>query len=62
MARVTWKHTLPYVKWTVNGSLPYDSGKSNWGSVNNLEGRDGERGRRGGSVGRGHMYNVADSY
>ena len=33
MARVTWKHTLPCVKWTANVNLLYDSGNSNWGSV-----------------------------
>ena len=33
MVRVTWKHTLPYVKYIVNGNLLYDSGNSNQGSV-----------------------------
>ena len=28
--RVTWKHTLPYVKQIAKGSLLYDSGNSNW--------------------------------
>ena len=27
--RITWKHTLPYVKWTANGNLLYNSGNSN---------------------------------
>ena len=31
--RVTWKHTLPYVKQTANRNLLYDSGNSNWGSI-----------------------------
>ena len=31
--RVTWQLTLPYVKYTANGNLLYDSGNSNWGSV-----------------------------
>ena len=31
--RVTWKHTLTYVKQIANGSLLYDSGNSNHGSV-----------------------------
>ena len=29
MERVTWKHTLSYVKLTANGNLPYNSGSSN---------------------------------
>ena len=33
MERVTWKLTLPYVKWIVNGNLLYGSGNSNRGSV-----------------------------
>ena len=33
MERVTWKLTLPYVKWIANGSLLYSSGNSNRGSV-----------------------------
>ena len=33
MERVTWKHTLPYVKWIANGNLLYDSGNSNLGLV-----------------------------
>ena len=41
--RVTWKHTLPYVKQTAKGNLLYDSGSSNQ-LPNNLEGCDGERG------------------
>ena len=28
MERVTWKHTLPFVKQIANGSLLYDSGNS----------------------------------
>ena len=31
--RVTWKLTLPYVKYTAHGNLLYDSGNSNRGSV-----------------------------
>ena len=31
--RVTWKLTLPYVKWRANGNLLYGSGNSNRGSV-----------------------------
>ena len=27
--RVTWKLTLPYVKWRANGNLLYGSGNSN---------------------------------
>ena len=33
MERVTWKLTLPYVKWIANGNLLYDSGNSNLGLV-----------------------------
>ena len=39
--RVTWKHTLPYVKQRANGNLLYDSGNSNWGSVRTKKGRVG---------------------
>ena len=31
--RETWKLTLPYVKYTANGNLLYDSGNSKAGSV-----------------------------
>ena len=51
MERETWKLTLPYVKWIANGNLPYDSGKSNWGSVTTWR---GGMGRKVG--GRKHMY------
>ena len=27
--KVTWKHTLPYVKQIANRNLPYDTGNSN---------------------------------
>ena len=33
MERVTWKLTLPYVKETAKGNLPYGSGISNRGCV-----------------------------
>ena len=33
MERVTWKLTLPYVKYIANGNLLYGSGNSNPGSV-----------------------------
>ena len=33
MERVTWKVTLPYVKWIANGNFRYGSGNSNMGSV-----------------------------
>jgi len=33
MERVTWKLTLPYVKYIANGNLLYGSGNSNRGSV-----------------------------
>ena len=33
MERVTWKLTLPYVKYIANGNLLYGSGNSNRGSL-----------------------------
>ena len=36
--KVTWKHTLPYVKQIASGNLLYDSGNSNMGSITTLEG------------------------
>ena len=33
MERVTWKFTLPYVKYIANWNLLYDSGNSKRGSV-----------------------------
>ena len=33
METVTWKLTLPYVKWITNGNLLYVSGNSNRDSV-----------------------------
>ena len=33
MERITWKFTIPYVKQIASGSLLYDSGTSNRGSV-----------------------------
>ena len=33
MQRVTWKLTLPYVKWIVNRNLLYGSGNSHQGSA-----------------------------
>ena len=32
MERVTWKHTLSYVRYTARENLLDDSGNSNWGS------------------------------
>ena len=55
MERVTWKLTLPYVKWIANGNLLYGSGTQTgalyqprgvkWGGI-----------WEGGSKGRGDMY------
>ena len=54
MEKVTWKHTLLYLKQITNGDFLYDSGNSNQGLVgNNLVGWDGEEGGRD-SGGRGH--------
>ena len=33
MDRVTWKLTVPYVKYIASENLPYDSGNTNRGSV-----------------------------
>ena len=33
MERITWKLTLPYVKYKANRNLLYDSGNSNRGSI-----------------------------
>ena len=41
MERVTWKLTLPYVKYMANGNLLYGSGNSTRLCIN-LEGWDGE--------------------
>ena len=41
MERVTWKLTLPYVKWRANGNLLYGSGNSNRGSVSTQRGEMG---------------------
>ena len=43
MERETWKLSLFYVKWKANGNLPYDSGKSNWGSETTLRGGMGRK-------------------
>ena len=50
MERVTWKVTVPNVKWKANWNLLYGSGNSNRGSVPN-QGSGGV-----GWGGRGHMY------
>ena len=49
-------YTLSYVKYIANRNLLYDSGNSNWGSVNNLEGWDGEGGEREFQEGRDIVY------
>ena len=47
MERLTWKLTLPYVKYIANGNLLYGSGKSNRGSVSTYRfGIDREMGGR----------------
>ena len=38
MERVTWKFTLPYVKYIANGNLLYSTGNSNRGSVSTQRG------------------------
>ena len=55
MQRVTWKLTLPYVKWIANGNFLYVSGNSNRGSVSTqMDGMGKEIERR--FNGEGHMY------
>ena len=39
---VTWKLTLPYVKYVANGNLLYGSGNSNRGSVSTWRGGMGK--------------------
>ena len=41
MERVTWKFTLPYVKYIANWNLLYDSGNSKRGSVTTYRGGKG---------------------
>ena len=54
MERVTWRHTLSYVKEIANGNLLYVSGNSNRGSVSPLR---GEMGREmGGRFRRDRIY------
>ena len=48
MERVTWKLTLPDVKWRADGSLLYDSGNSDTGALGHAEGWDGARSWEGG--------------
>ena len=48
---IKWKLTLPHVKQTGNGTLMYDSGNSNGGSVSTYRGGMGGRFKR-----EGHMY------
>ena len=50
--RVTWKLTLPYVKYIANGNLLCGSGNSNRGSRGVGWGRE----REGGSKWRDYMY------
>ena len=42
MERITWKLTLPYVKYIANGNLLYTSGNSNRGSVSTYRGEVGK--------------------
>ena len=55
MERVTWKLTLPYVKWIANGNLLFKSGNPNRSSVSMWKGGIGGR-WEGGSKGRGYMH------
>ena len=54
MERVTWKLTLPYVKYIANENLLYGSGNSNWGSVSTWWGGMGRE--MGGSFKREGIY------
>ena len=52
---VTWKLTLPWVKWIANGNFLYGSGNQNRGS--GQPGRVGWGGRwEGGSRGKGYVH------
>ena len=42
MERVTWKLTLPDVKWRADGNLLYDSGNSDAGVWDTLKGEMGQ--------------------
>ena len=52
MKRLTWKHTLPYIKQVTNENLLYDTGNSNWGSAITQMGGMGreEGGSEGGDI------------
>ena len=54
MERVTWKFTLPYVKYMANWNLLYDSGNSNRGSVSTKSGGMGRE--MGGRFKREEIY------
>ena len=54
MERVTWKLTLPYVKWIANRNLLYRSGNSNRGSVSTSRGEMGKE--MGGRFNREGIY------
>ena len=54
MERVTWKLTLPYVKYIANRNLLYGSGNSNPGSVSTW--RDGMGREMGGRFKREGIY------
>ena len=60
MERVTWKLTLPYVKYMADGNLLYGSGNST-GLCINLEGWDGEGDGREVQKGRDICIPMADS-
>ena len=59
LERVTWKLTIPYVKQIASGNLLYDSGNSNGGLCDSLEGwressgeGDGKEVQEGGGHGK----------
>ena len=54
MERVTWKLTLPYVKYIANGNLLYGSGNSNKGPVSTYRGGMGRE--MGGKFKRYRIY------
>ena len=53
--RVTWKLTLPYVKYIANGNLLYGSGTQT-GALCQPRGVEWGGTWEGGSKGRGYMY------
>ena len=56
METVTWKLTLPYVKWIANGEFAVWLRKTQTGALYQPRGVEWGGRWEGGSRGRGHMY------